>query len=249
MARKPTATDMFGTPSDVRNLISNVPTRAVDNKRVAAEAGLEGSQPLVDGMIDQSFRHRGERSVEGEAADLMYAREARERNNISKIMENLTELLNDGDVNPFTGQQAGITRSQLQKGKFDPNAINEPAMMSEDEDDDFIRPIKKAPAGNWSVVDSMAKSKASGMDIPIWKVQDDSRGVEVPHMFRIQEAAEMACHYLNQGQKENAKKMVEMDKRRFDLAKKAKVLKESNRTPEYRKVMAEIAQINTKLGI
>ncbi len=239
--------DWNSTPANVRKILQQAPQRPINtdpNKsRLAEEAGIAAVQPLTDGMIDQSFKdpNRRIRAVEGTGADMITDRTAREDQRTRDIMEKLRDLMEDGD-DPLmmSGKPTIPTQGQSRQ--------RQPVM--EEDDDDFIRPIRQqAPSGSWSVVDLMAKSKSSGAQIPVWKVQDEERGMEVPHTFRLEEAATMACEYLNQGLKDKAKSMVEMDKRRFELAKKARVLKESNSKPQYQAVMREIAQINTKLGL
>jgi len=239
------AKDMFSTPADVRKIMAQAPQKPVNtdpNKaRRVEEAGLMPVQPLDNGMIDQSFKNRKVREVVGTGADMIFDRTAREDARTRDIMEKLRDLVDD---------DSELLPSDVRIPKQGQPKQQRQAMM-EDEDDDFIRPIqqRQAPTGTWSVVDMMAKSKSSGVQIPVWKVQDPERDMEVPHTFRLEEAAIMACEYLNQGQKEKAKQMVEMDKKRFDLAKQAKILKETNNKERYRAVMGQIAQINTKLGL
>ena len=238
--------DWRSTPQEVANLLQSAPQVPINGmSERTARIIDEGVQPLVDGPIGFDPKMHASRAVDGEGADIIHRHESRERKNLSSIYERLTELLDDGKVDPFTGQRTGKTIRQL-SGAEPVNQSMAPQELVEDEDD-FIRPIR-TPAGNWSVIDMMAKSRSSGQRIPVWKVQDENKGVEVPHTFRIQEAAIMASEYLNAGNKDKAKEMVEMDTRRFELAQKARVLKESN-PAGYRKVMGEIAQINIRLGL
>jgi len=250
--------DWLGMDSEATAAINSAPQRPI-NRAEDARIIDEGVQPLQNGgLIDQSWRNRNVRAVEGEGADIMYRNTLRENERTLTVMERIAEITEDGDINPFTGKRAAITRAGMARiagkgGNMDEGFDEEEeeprgrSRVDEDEGDDFIKPIQ-ARSGSWTVIDMMAKSASSGAQIPVWKVQDEDRGVEIPHTFRLEEAATMACEYLNMGKKDKAKTMMEMDQRRFDLAKQARVLKESNKAG-YKKVMSEIAQINIKLGL
>ncbi len=227
--------------------LKTAPRTPINTAATAREIN-EGVQPLQNGAIGFDPKAHVERSVEGEGADIMYRNIARANETTRTVMEKLNAILEDGKVDPFTGKRTG--KSVREAVGDDDEEDSEAPLQESYEDDDFIAPIKAkaAPRGSWAVIDMMGKNPQTGVKIPVWQVQDEARGVEVPHVFRIQEAALMACEYLNAGKKDKAKEMVETDKRRYELAKKAKILKESN-PAGFRKVMGEIAQINIKLGL
>ena len=105
--------DWLGMDSEATAAINSAPQRPI-NRAEDARIIDEGVQPLQNGgLIDQSWRNRNVRAVEGEGADIMYRNTLRENERTLTVMERIAEITEDGDINPFTGKRAAITRAGM----------------------------------------------------------------------------------------------------------------------------------------
>lgn len=111
--------------------------------------------------------------------------------------------------------------------------------------------------GSWSVEKMRAKLK-SGKHVPVWKVIDESTGMEIPNAFRIQEPAQRIASIINKTGNVNdprIKGILEAYKKHVQLMKNARQLKaaitegRSDLKPKLRQVYDALEEVNWKLGI
>jgi len=111
--------------------------------------------------------------------------------------------------------------------------------------------------GTWGVEKMRAKLK-SGKHVPIWKVVDESTGMEIPNPFRIQEPAQRIASIINKTGNVNdprIKGIMEAYKNHIQLMKQIRQLKAAinegrgELKPKLREVYDLLEETNFKLGI
>lgn len=111
--------------------------------------------------------------------------------------------------------------------------------------------------GSWGVEKMRAKLK-NGKHVPIWKVVDESTGMEIPNPFRIQEPAQRIASIINKTGNVNdprIKGILEAYKNHIQLMKQVRQLKAAitegrgDLKPKLREVYDLLEETNFKLGI
>ncbi len=147
---------------------------------------------------------------------------------------------------------AGNVAQDLVNNGMQQQVPNESTMMAES-----YSAQPRDAGGSW-VVEKMRAKLKSGKHVPVWKVLDESTGMEIPNAFRIQEPAQRIATIINKTGKVNdprIKNILEAYKKHVQLMKQARQLKaainegRSNLRPKLQQVRDELEETNFKLGI
>lgn len=147
---------------------------------------------------------------------------------------------------------AGNVARDLVNDGMQQDTPNESAMMAESYSSE-----PRNTSGSWGVEKMRAKLK-SGKHVPVWKVIDESTGMEIPNAFRIQEPAQRIASIINKTGNVNdprIKGIMEAYKQHIQLMKQVRQLKHAitegrgDLKPKLRQVYDALEETNFKLGI
>jgi len=147
---------------------------------------------------------------------------------------------------------AGNVARDLVNDGMQQSTPNESAMMAESYGNEA-----RNTGGAWGVEKMRAKLK-SGKHVPVWKVIDESTGMEIPNAFRIQEPAQRIASIINKTGNVNdprIKGIMEAYKQHIQLMKQVRQLKHAitegrgDLKPKLREVYDALEETNFKLGI
>lgn len=147
---------------------------------------------------------------------------------------------------------AGNVARDLVNDGMQQSTPNESAMMAESYGNE-----PRNTNGAWGVEKMRAKLK-NGKHVPVWKVIDESTGMEIPNAFRIQEPAQRIASIINKTGNVNdprIKGIMEAYKQHIQLMKQVRQLKHAitegrgDLKPKLREVYDALEETNFKLGI
>ncbi len=170
-------------------------------------------------------------------------------------LDDLSDGISREDMARAMGGMAdasGQVASDLVNNGMQQQVPNESTMMAES-----YGAEPRDAGGSWTVEKMRAKLK-SGKHVPVWKVVDESTGMEIPNAFRIQEPAQRIASIINKTGNVNdarIKGIMEAYKSHVTLMKQARQLKaainegRSELRPKLRQVHDALEEVNWKLGI
>jgi len=171
-------------------------------------------------------------------------------------MEDLMDGLSQDDIARAMGgmaDAAGHVATDLLHNSHQQNIPDEATMMAES-----YGANPRNTGGTWKVEKFGAKIKGSNKVIPVWKVLDESTGMEIPKPFRVQEPAERIATIINQTGNVNdgrIKGIIEAYDSHVQLMKKARTLRQAIKEgrqelrPKLQEVLGDLETVNFKLGI
>lgn len=147
---------------------------------------------------------------------------------------------------------AGNVARDLVNDGMQQDTPNESTMMAESYSSE-----PRDTNGSWGVEKMRAKLK-NGKHVPVWKVIDESTGMEIPNAFRIQEPAQRIASIINKTGNINdprIKGILEAYKQHVQLMRQVRQLKQAitegrgELKPKLRQVYDALEETNWKLGI
>ena len=170
-------------------------------------------------------------------------------------MGDLMEGLSKKDLARALGgvtDAAGDVATDLIHDNYSQENPNEASLMAES-----YGSKPRNTEGAWKVTKFGAKLK-SGKTVPVWKVMDESTGMEIPKPFRIQEPAHRIATIINQTGNVNdqrIKGILEAYDQHVNLMKKSRILRkkidegQQDLRPKLQQVRSLLEEVNYKLGI